>query len=143
MKIVVSRKFSAPAQRVWDIVGDFAGCARWCLVGSCTVRGTGIGAIRRVTGSGGGMADELHLEQQLTELDHDARAIAYTMTDVKELPWSSYHARIVVSELSPGSEVVWTCHVEPRVSETEVSRGIAQTYEKALRNLSRLVEVQK
>jgi hypothetical protein len=140
LEIIVRREFAAAADAVWSIVGDFAGCARWCLVGSCTVEGEGIGAVRTVTGAGGGMADDLKLKQQLTAFDPKARELAYNMADSDGLPWTDYRSRIRVAQTSEGCEVTWVCHVNPLISSEAVERGVKHTYDIALGNLSRLVE---
>ncbi len=140
MEIIVRRQFAAPADRVWSIVGDFAGCARWCLVGSCTVEGEGVGAVRTVTGAGGGMADELKLQQRLTAFHPERRELAYDMADNEDLPWTDYRSRITVSQNVTGCELTWVCHVNPLGSKEVVENGVTHTYDIALGNLSRLVE---
>jgi len=140
MQIIVSRRFAASAESVWALVGDFAGCAKWCLVGHCEVTGEGLGAVRTVTGSGGGIADDLHLKQTLTEHDEEARVIGYSMNDSEALPWTDYRARITVLSQAPGCEVIWECSVAPLAAESIVQRSVRETYEKALQNLSSLVE---
>jgi uncharacterized protein YndB with AHSA1/START domain len=140
VEIIVRRNFAAPAEAVWCIVGDFAGCARWCLVGSCTVEGEGIGAVRTVTGAGGGIADELKLKQTLTAFDPQMRSLAYEMNDSDGLPWTDYRSRISVTEIAEGCEVTWTCHVNPSADHEAVERGVKHTYRIALDNLSRLIE---
>jgi hypothetical protein len=140
LEIVVRKKLAASAADVWAIVGDFAGCAQWCLVGSCTVEGQGVGAVRTVTGQGGGVADDLRLKQCLTAFDPEARSLAYDMADSEGLPWTDYRSRISVSEAPGGCEVTWVCQVNPLVSHETAERGVTQTYDIALENLSKLVE---
>jgi mxaD protein len=134
MKVTVRRRIAASPDRVWAVVGDFAGCAQWCPVDSCTATGNRVGSMRTVRGMG------LVCEQQLTALDDKVRLLNYTMTDNSELPWADYRAEITVSEVPGGSEVTWVCELRPLTEEAHIQDRIRRTYEPALETLARLVE---
>ena len=49
-EVKISEKVAAPADEVWELLGDFGGLARWCgpVLQSCTVEGSGVGAVRTI-----------------------------------------------------------------------------------------------
>src|SRR5204862_5429828 len=59
-EVKVSETVAAPAAPVWEVLGDFGGVLKWGgrMVQSCTVEGSGVGAVRRVGLPGGGEVAE-------------------------------------------------------------------------------------
>ena len=55
-EVNVSETVAAPAARVWEVLGDFGGVLKWGgkMLQSCTVEGSGVGAVRRIGLPGGG-----------------------------------------------------------------------------------------
>ncbi len=51
----VSESMAAPAAKVWELLGDFGGVAKWggSMLQSCNVEGEGVGAVRRIGLAGG------------------------------------------------------------------------------------------
>ncbi len=76
MTVFTSAELDTPIARVWSIVGDFSGLARWHpLVERCEVKGDGPGAIRTIH-----FAD-WWAEERLEGRDETAHFISYAITD--------------------------------------------------------------
>ena len=59
--VKVSERVAASAESVWDLLGDFGGITRYSAgVESCTVQGSGVGAVRTIRLPGG-----LELQERL------------------------------------------------------------------------------
>ncbi|WP_311270784.1 SRPBCC family protein [Sphingobium sp. WCS2017Hpa-17] len=100
LTVEIARRIAAPADRVWQFTGDFAGnILTKGYVARVETRGQGIGALRTYhldPAIGGGAVVE-----RLIEHDHAERVIAYDMVDYGPLPWADYGGRIKVTPAGP------------------------------------------
>lgn len=74
--VKVSESVAAPAAKVWELLGDFGGLMKWGggMLQSCTVEGSGVGAVRR-NGLPGGM----EIVERCEAYDAAARSLSYSM----------------------------------------------------------------
>lgn len=104
----VSRRFDIPADRLWDLIGDFGNMAKWtgAKPESCVQEGQGIGSLRRLT-----LADGRVIVDRLEALGH--RSYTYSIV-TSPLPYKSYRATMLVSAVDQSaSELTWTGEFEP------------------------------
>ncbi|MFL9839757.1 SRPBCC family protein [Sphingomonas sp. ST-64] len=141
--VEVAHRIEASAERVWELVGDFAGdVLTRGYVAKVETRGRGVGALRTyhldpAIGAGS-------VVERLIELDEVERVIAYDMVDYGPLPWADYGGRIKVAPAGPQACVVTLrTHFFPLNSEqgeelSRLSRGNIETYFSNLRAALRL-----
>jgi len=105
-RIVESVELPAAPDKVWRLLGDFAGFAAWNpMVSSCTAdKGNAVDSLRNVTLTNGG--------KLLDSMDfYDAANMTYTYRlmnqDVQKFPVSFYSATITVTPATGGSKVEW------------------------------------
>src|SRR5438445_683550 len=89
-EVNVSETVSAPAVRVWEVLGDFGGVLKWGgkMLQSCTVEGSGVGAVRRIGLPGGG-----EIAERCEAYDPAGRSLSYSI-DRKSTRLNSSHANI-------------------------------------------------
>ena len=92
---------AAPAA-VWEIAADFGGIKRWTpSIGSCTLEGEGVGAVRRIEMNG------MTIRERLEKLDEAARSLSYSIVE-GPLPFRDYLATIEIHDGSGGgTRIVW------------------------------------
>jgi hypothetical protein len=104
--VVCSGLVAAPVERVWDLVSDFGGVARWSIGPvRCTVDGSGVGAIRTIR-RGDGVVRE-----RLERWDATEHSFSYSFVDDVPLPVDDLVGTISVrpATASAGeSEIVWS-----------------------------------
>jgi len=121
MSIVVETgSFAVPAAKLWAMVSDFAGVAKYMdgLEG-CVVEGEGVGAIRKIP-----VGDD-HVVESLDVLDHETRTLTYSIIS-GPMPFKDYSATMVVTE--EGDEaclLTWTGTFEPNGIPSEKADRIA------------------
>ena len=71
MHVVVEEIIAATADQVFAVIGDFAGLEKNEMIKDFTVTGSGVGAVRSITLTNGGVIEE-RLEK------HDAKARTFT-----------------------------------------------------------------
>ena len=126
MKVVVEENLAAAADRVFAVIGDFAGLEKNEMIRDFTVTGSGVGAVRSVTLANGGVIEE-RLEK------HDATARTFTYAIINEqtaLPVAQYVSTVVVTPLDAGASTVnWSSTFEPvGISESQAETIIAGVY---------------
>lgn len=110
-RVEVNEPVPAPAAKVWELVRDFGGIAKWGgpALQSCTVEGEGVGAIRRI-----GLPGGLSLAERLEALDDASRSLSYSIVGKSPLPVKDYLSTIRVVEDGPAAcRVDWSSRFEP------------------------------
>lgn len=122
----VSTDIAAPADRVWELVGDFGGLDSWMAgVDACDLAGD----VRTVHTMG------MQIREQLRAKDDDARTISYSI--IEGAPCESHTATISVAPAGDGaSQVTWEVAVEP----DEAAELFRDVYAGALKGLKASVE---
>jgi hypothetical protein len=123
--VKVSERIEASADAVWGLFRDFGGVDRYAVgLESCTLEGSGIGAVRTIRMGGG-----IQLQERLESLDDDARRLSYSIVGESPLPADHYLATVEVSEDGDGCQVEWSSTFEPRgVSVEKVAPLIEGIY---------------
>src|SRR5207244_2013577 len=109
--VSVSEPIGAPAAKVWELLGDFGGVARWggALVESCSVDGVGVGAVRTVRLQGG-----TSIQERCEALDEAGRALTYSIIGTSPIPIRDYLATCRVVATGPNEcRVEWAGRFEP------------------------------
>lgn len=135
-----TRKISAPAEAVWEIVKDFGGLDRWVpavpgpleLTGDAAVPGT-----ERVFRREG----DISFVERFVSNDDAARVHTYSVSKAP-IPIRNHQATIRVTEQDGGSFVEWHAEFD---SDEGYGEAIAEsmatgTYEPGLSELARLSE---
>jgi uncharacterized protein YndB with AHSA1/START domain len=109
---------NAPADRVWAVLRDFNGLARWhpAVVASAIEDGADrdvIGAVRSVR-----LADLTHVQDRLTGLDDERRCLSYR-SDKPGFPVTELTGTLRVYPVTEGggSFVSWEAAFEPKLGE--------------------------
>lgn len=75
MTVFASAELATPIARVWDIVGDFAGLARWHpLIERCDIAGHGVGAVREIH------FPDWWAAERLESRDEQTHSVTYAIT---------------------------------------------------------------
>ena len=142
----VERLFEHRPDRVWSVIGDFAGLACWMPgVENCTLAGpaavTAGVSERVVTLQGGGSARE-----RLDAIDEVGRWYRYTVMSARGLSRGS-HCEVECRVLPEGEgcRVVWTACLTDAVNPAAVDRErvrdyMATFYHEALMSLARVLD---
>lgn len=138
--VEVSEAVAAPAAAVWDLVRDFGGVRRWGgpMLQSCTVEGSGIGALRRFGLPGGAT-----LVERLEAFDDAGRTLSYAIVEKSPIPVKDYLSTIRVEEEGPGRcRVHWSSRFEPDgASEADTTKLIRGVYVGGIAGLRKLLGV--
>lgn len=110
-EVHVNEPVAAPAAKVWALVRDFGGIAKWGgpALQSCTVEGEGVGAVRHI-----GLLGGLSLAERLEALDEAGRSLSYAIVGKSPIPVKNYLSTIRVVEDGPTAcRVDWSSRFEP------------------------------
>ena len=110
-EVKVSESIDAPAAKVWGLLGDFGGVTKWggSMLQSCTVEGSGVGAVRTI-GLPGGMS----IQERCEGYDDAGRALTYSIIGKSPIPIRNYRSTCRVVETGPNScRVDWEGSFEP------------------------------
>src|SRR5207244_6425336 len=90
-EVHVSEPVAASAARVWEVLGDFGGVLKWggTMPRSCTVEGSGVGAVRRL-GLPGGMV----IVERCEAYDAAGRSLSYAIVGKRPLPDGDYLSKV-------------------------------------------------
>lgn len=126
MRVVVVETVATAADKVFAVIGDFAGLEKNDMIKDFTVTGTGVGAVRSITLANGGVIEE-RLEK------HDAQARTFTYAIINEqtaLPVAKYVSTVVVTAIDAASSSIhWSSSFEPvGISEAQAEAIIAGVY---------------
>jgi hypothetical protein len=103
-KVVESVEINAPADKVWALVGDYAGWQKWhpAIEASTANKANEVGSVRRLTIKGGKF-----LEEEIEAYDAAAMTFKYRITSGDALPVTNYSSTIKVSSVGTRSLVEW------------------------------------
>jgi hypothetical protein len=121
-EVKVSETVAAPAAKVWEILGDFGGVTKWggAMLQSCTVEGSGVGAVRRI-----GLPGGLSIVERLEAFDAPGRSLSYAIIEKSPIPVKNYLSTLKVVEAGPGaSRVDWSSTFEPDGASEEQAQGM-------------------
>ena len=137
-EVKVSEKVAAPADEVWELLGDFGGLAKWCgpTLQSCTVEGSGVGAVRTI-----GLPGGKSIQERLEGLDPSSRTLRYSIVGKSPIPVREYLATCRVVETGPSEcRVDWESRFEPDgVSEEQAQRMLESSYSGSIARVRRLL----
>ncbi len=123
--------FGVPAEKVWEVIGQFSSFADWhpAVEKSDLQQG---GKVRRVSLVGGGV-----LVERLERIDDESFMYRYSIVD-SPVPVANYvsELRVVKDDSGKGCRVDWSSEFEPvGVSSAEAEKTIRDVYESGLQNL--------
>jgi carbon monoxide dehydrogenase subunit G len=103
-KVVESIDIAAPPEKVWALVGDFAGWQKWhpAIEDSTADKGNAVGSQRRLKIKG-----RKFLDERLESYDAGTMTIKYRITGGDALPVTNYSSNITISKKNDGSTIVW------------------------------------
>jgi hypothetical protein len=103
-KVVETVEINAPADKVWALVGDFAGWQKWhpAIESSTADKGNEAGSVRRLSIKGGKF-----LEEELETYDAAAMSVKYRIKSGDALPVTNYSSTIKVSSAGAKCTVEW------------------------------------
>lgn len=136
--VLVEKTIPISRQRVYALLVDQFGDLKKVLpedVDSCTVSGSGIGALRKVKLKGA----EGILEERL-DAAFDGRLMSYTLTVNPVLPLEKYHAVVELYDAPDGAcRVRWGSNwVAKGAPEAEVKPMIAGLYNKLIDTIAKV-----
>jgi hypothetical protein len=123
-EVKVSEPVKAPAAKVWALLGDFGGVAKWGgpMVESCRVEGSGVGAVRTIGLPGGGA-----IQERCEAYDPAGRALTYSIIGTSPIPIREYLSTCRVVETSPNeSRVDWEGRFEPNGVPAEDAQAMVR-----------------
>lgn len=139
-KVEVSESIAAPAAKVWELLRDFGGVAKWGgpALQSCTVEGAGVGAVRRFSLPGG-----IALAERLEAFDDAGRTLSYAIVEKSPIPVKDYLATVrVVEEGAQACRVDWSSSFEPAgVSPEQAQTMIRGVYTGGIAGLRKALGV--
>jgi len=121
-KVEVSEAVAAPAAKVWELLRDFGGIAKWSgpMVQSIAVEGSGIGAVRRI-GLPGGMS----IAERLERFDDAGRSLSYAIVEKSPIPVRNYLSTVTVIESGPRAcRIDWSSSFEPDGASEEQAQAM-------------------
>ena len=107
--VKITDRINAPADKVWDLVGDFGGIERYSKgFKSVTCTGSGVGAVRTIT-----LPNDAQIQERCELLDAARRTLDYSII-AGALPLTNYRARIQLFEDGDGTRIEWSSSFEPK-----------------------------
>lgn len=122
-KVHVNESIAAPAAKVWELVRDFGGVTKWGgpAIQSCTVEGSGVGAVRRI-----GLPGGLTIAERLEAFDDAGRSLSYAITE-GPVPIRDYLSTIRILEQGEHAcQVDWAGTFEPAGATEEQAQGMVR-----------------
>jgi hypothetical protein len=123
-EVKVSERVAAPAAKVWALLGDFGGVAKWGggMLESCRVEGSGVGAVRTIGLSGGGS-----IQERCEGYDEAGRALTYSIIGKSPIPLRDYLSTCRVVETGPNEcRVDWEGRFEPDGVPEDQAQGMVR-----------------
>jgi len=110
-EVHVSESVTAPAARVWELLGDFGGIAKWAgpMIETCRVEGSGVGAVRTL-----GLPGGASIQERCEAYDAAGRALTYSIIGTSPIPIRNYRSTCQVVETGANQcRVDWEGRFEP------------------------------
>jgi hypothetical protein len=130
-KVSSSTHLNVPAEKVWELIGQFNALADWHPAFEKSELEQG-GKVRRLSLVGGGT-----IVERLERIDDETFRYRYSIVD-SPLPVANYvsELKVVKDESGTGCRVEWSSEFEPvGASVSDAEKLIRNTYETGLKNL--------
>ncbi len=138
-EVKVSESLGAPAAKVWALLGDFGGVAKWggSMLQSCTVDGSGVGAVRTI-----GLPGGASIQERCEAYDEAGRALTYSIVGTSPIPIRNYVSTCRVVETGANQcRVDWEGRFEPDgVAEEQAQSLVRGIYTGAISTVRKLLE---
>jgi hypothetical protein len=139
-KVEVSESVAAPAAKVWALLRDFGGIAKWAgpMLQNVAVEGSGVGAVRRA-----GLPGGLSLSERLEAFDDRARELSYSIVEKSPIPVKNYLATMKVVESGPNAcRLDWSSSFEPDgATEEQAQKMIRGVYTNGIAGIRKALGV--
>src|SRR5438094_5626201 len=139
-EVHVSEPVAASAARVWEVLGDFGGVLKWggTMLLSCTVEGSGVGAVRRL-----GLPGGMEIVERCEAYDAAGRSLSYAIVGKSPIPIRNYSSSVKVVEEGPNAcRVEWRGTFEPDgVPEAEAQGMVRGIYTGGIAGARKLLGV--
>jgi hypothetical protein len=143
LEIRMSVDLASPAEKVWEITGNFNGLPDWHPWVESSVLEAAAGGVGRRVVNVGGTAGRRELTERLVSFDAASRQYSYTIV-AGPAPFVDYTGRFqVVPNGAQRCTFHFTCQFKaaPGKTDSEASERIRSFYEAGLSNLPRLFGV--
>ena len=140
LQLALSVALEAPAERVWQVVGDFNGLPAWHPSVESSVLEPAAGGIGRRVTNVGGTAGRRELTERLVFFDAGAREYAYAII-AGPAPFADYVGRFRVEPEGPGRcrfRFTARFRAAPGKSDAEATERIETFYRAGLANLQKM-----
>jgi len=138
-EVKVSESLAAPAAKVWGLLGDFGGVAKWggSMLQSCTVDGSGVGAVRTI-----GLPGGASIQERCEAYDDARRALTYSIVGTSPIPIRNYVSTCRVVETGANQcRVDWEGRFEPDgVAEEQAQSLVRGIYTGAIKTVRKILE---
>ena len=130
----VRASITAPIDRIWDILIDFAHPQRLARsIERCEVRGSGVGAVRVVTARG------MTIHERLEAVDETNHRLSYRALPTGQMPATgvnSYLATVSLRRLAGDlTEIEWWSDGEIDAPAAIIQAHFSALYERAIENV--------
>lgn len=131
--VKITDRIAAPADKVWDLIGDFGGVSRYATgFKQVECAGTGVGAIRSIT-----LPNDTKIQERCELHDAARRILDYSIVS-GPLPVSNYLARIQLAEDGDGTRIEWSSSFEPKgITEAQAIAMIEGVYQGGIAGLKK------
>ena len=137
-EVKVTESVAAPAAKVWELLGDFGGVAKWggAMLQTCSVDGSGVGAVRTI-----GLAGGASIQERCEAYDAAGRALTYSIVGTSPIPVRGYRSTCrVVATGANECRVDWEGRFEPEgVPEEQAQSLIRAVYTGAIAEVRKLL----
>jgi hypothetical protein len=137
-EVKVSETVAAPAAKVWELLGDFGGVAKWggTMLESCSVEGNGVGAVRTI-----GLAGGASIQERCEGYDAAGRALTYSIIGKSPIPIRNYVSTCRVVDAGANQcRVDWEGRFEPvGVPEEQAQAMVRGIYTGAIQAVRKLL----
>lgn len=137
MKIIVTRNFNVPAEKVWNVLEDF-GNMGWLNMADISIEviGEDIGMVRRVSLNG------QYIDERLESMDKEAKLLTYSIEECELFPFKNYLAQMTVEKTTElECKMTWMSHFEEGdMAKDEAESMMTFNYNTMLDSLAAHVE---
>jgi carbon monoxide dehydrogenase subunit G len=135
--VKVSDRISAPADKVWDLVGDFGGITRYTSgFKSVSCDGKGVGAVRTIT-----LPNDAQMKERCELLDAARRTLDYSIVS-GPVPIAKYLARVQLFEDGEATRIEWSSSFEPQgIGEAQAVAMVEGIYKGGIAGIKKALGV--